>query len=201
MVRNTWESLVKLMPTYYSYQRVERALCAALEIPSERRPKLAARLKHLQRLGLQAAERPSGARAEYEQEGIDRWLVALVLMRLNIDPTRAVQTVLEQWHWPKGDTKARGKDLAEIVRLARQSPHDDERGIHLYLEVDDLLLRSESTVGIGWLRPLDTRGRGEPRPNWELVFAPGPYGRSLFPLSYILHQLDRALATPREDLP
>jgi hypothetical protein len=185
------------MPVFHGYQRVERALCDAFEIPTKRRGKLAARIKHLQRVGLKAAERVAGGPAEYEQEGIDRWLVALALMRDHIDPHVAARTVLEQWRWPEGDTKSRGKCLAEIVQMARESPYDDERGIFLYLQVDDLLLNPEPTVGVGWICPVSDRMQE----NWKTLFSPGPEGRDLLPLSYYLHRLDKALITPQENLP
>jgi hypothetical protein len=185
---------------YYSYQRVERALSAVFEVPSERRSKLRARIKHVMRIGLRAAERPTSERAEYEQEGIDMWLVALTLMDHHIDPVLAVQTVQANWRRGK-DGKPRGTELVEIVRMARESKYEDEHGIFLTLEVGSLPARPEPLIGLGWLRPIDINKRtGKILQNWKGLFAPRPRGLVPVPLSYLVHRLDEALAAPREEL-
>ena len=189
------------MAIYFTYQRVEKALAVVFEVPPELRAKLRGRIKHLQRLGLRAAERPTSERAEYEQEGIDQWLVALTMMDHHIDPVLAVQTVQANWRRGK-DGKPRGTELVEIVRMARESKYEDERGVFLTLQVGSLPARPEPLIGLGVLRPLGVNKRtGEPQHNWKTFFAPRPRGLVPIPLSYLLHRLDEALAAPREKLP
>jgi hypothetical protein len=188
---------------YYSYQRVERALCAVFEIPSSRRSKLRARIKHMQKLGLKAAERPADGRAEYEQDGIDQWLVALALMDNRADPVLAVRTIKANWRRAKGESLPR-KELAEIVRMARETPYDNERGIFLLLQGVSLPAEPEPLLTIGSVCPVRDINRGgkrEDMQNWKLLFSPQPRGFTLIPLSYLLHTLDAALAAPKEALP
>jgi hypothetical protein len=185
---------------FFSYQRVERALCAVFEIPTARRSKLRARIKHMQKLGLKAAERPADGRAEYEQEGVDQWLVALAMMDHHVDPVLAVKTV--QANWRRGsDGKPRGTPLVDIVRMARESKYEDEHGIFLLLEVGSLPARPEPLIGIGWVRPVDVSKRGTVLENWKLLFSPRPRGLVPVPLSYLVHHLAAALDAPREKLP
>jgi hypothetical protein len=195
------------VPAYFSYQRVEGALARVFEIPSEQKTKLSARIKHLQRLGLQAAERPADGRAEYEQEGIDQWLVALALMDQRTDPALTVRTIKAQWRRAKGEKLPR-RELAEIVGMARETPHDDERGIWLLLTGGSLPAEPEPLLTLGFVHPVKRiirDGMEDKLQNWKLLFSPvfgfNARGLSLIPLSYLLHRLDEALATPREKLP
>jgi hypothetical protein len=191
----------KRLTGFYPYQRVERALCAVFEIPSNQRSRLRARIKHMQKLGLKAAERPADARAEYEREGVDQWLVALAMMDYHIDPVLAVKTVQANWRRGK-DGKPRGTELVEIVRMARESTDENEHGIFLTLTVGSLPARPEPLIALGYLRPIDVNKRtGKMQENWKAFFAPRPRGLVPVPLSYLLHRLDEALRTPREKLP
>jgi hypothetical protein len=196
---NEWEGAVTF---YYGYQRVERAICAAFEIPPSKRSKLRARIKHMQRLGLKAAERPPEARAEYEIDGIDMWVVALALMNSHVDPTIATRTVQANWRRPPGRDKPR-RELAEIVSIARRAKSGGEHSIFLLLEMSALPGDHEPLVAVGFLRPVDLNKRGEVMNNWKLVFSDlaGSRTRVLVPLTYILHRLDKALAAPRGELP
>lgn len=189
------------MAVYYGYQRVEKALCSVFEIPSAKLSKLRARIKHLQKLNLRAAERPPETRAEYEQAGIDQWTVALALMHCHVDPIIAARTVQANWRRAPGEEKPR-TELAEIVRRARKAKGGDN-SIFLFMQMSALPDEKEPLVALGAFRPLDQNKRGEVMENWRLVFSDlsGPSGRTLIPLTYILHRLDEALGAPREALP
>jgi hypothetical protein len=185
----------------YTYKRVERSLAFALEIPTERRSQLAARIKHLRRCGLKGPAQPAEGRSEYLGEDVDKLLVALALTRNYIDPAIAARTVLEHWRWPKGGKKPREKELAEIVRLARASDFD-EYGIFIKLQVDNLLLGSEPTVKLSWLRLRELSDFSGERLNaWLLAFLPSAYGQTMISLSFLIHKLDAALEAPLESLP
>jgi hypothetical protein len=201
------------MPSFYSYARAERALAYAFEIPDDQRNRITGKIKALMKQGLGASERHPGMRAEYSQDDIDRLAIATALLNSAIDPQIAARAIGANWQRAKGATKP-VTSLQEICAKARAIPNDDdepgERGLFLTLmlhavrDTAEPLLEGEhdetkGLVTIGYLRPLDHKRTGEPKPNWQLFFSKrsGSATRVAIPLSLLIHRLDYALNAPQ----
>jgi hypothetical protein len=204
-----------LMPIFYSYGRIERALRSVFNISAAEHSRFQSRVKYIIRLGLKAAEQPIDGHIEYEQDTVDQWLVCLALLTHRADPVLAVKTIQADWHRAAGATKPK-RELAEIVDMARKNPSDGLQGIWLLLfgsavpgKQEQLREQEQELLSIGWLQPIKPIKRGGKEDmlhNWELLFDPTPdgfneRGFTAIPLGALVHRLDRALAAPRGELP
>lgn len=182
----------------YSYSVVEGALARALGIPEQARSALRGRLKHLQTRGLSAGSPGKGKRIEYDDEAVIRWLLALRLESLGLDPAAIATFIVENWERRPGEEFPK-TPLKEVVDKARNAkdPDDQEPSDHYWLTLTFSYLPGRRAFPkIGYLQPLL-----KPKTNPKLDNAGGFFRNSeedvadrvVIPLTKLLRVMDAEL--------
>ena len=107
----------------YSYSEVETALARVYRLDSAD-GKLKGRIQHLRRLGLTPPAHGGPVAYTPKSQWAEKWLVALELAHLNVDPTTAVEFIAKSWEPPRKRDVDRAVDagvatLGELVTVAR----------------------------------------------------------------------------------
>ncbi len=189
-----------LQPTR-SYADVERALAEVFGVDAAaQRGWLRGRLQHFRRLGLTPEGPGKGKTISYGVEDIDKWLIALELAHLRLDPILIVAFIDRHWKRPDGhplsadEAFARGQaQLRDLVREARQKTRPDD-GVVVIVQFD--AMSGKPVIGYVGARGIETL-KGFLSPNDREA----PRRVSMFNLSDRVRRLDRALATPPPPLP
>src|SRR5262245_61770517 len=108
----------------YSYSQVEAALARVLRVDADGQEKwLRGRIQHLRRLGLTPAA--DGGRVRYDLEWAARWLLALRLERVGLDPADVFAFFAANWDRKPG-AKLPRRSLREVVEKAHKAQADSD---------------------------------------------------------------------------
>lgn len=114
-------------PEKFGYAQVERALARVFGMPPEvQTGMLRGRLIHLRRLGFGPRGEGRGTRISYDRAAVERWLIALKLEDVGVDPMVVISLIEGTWQ----------THIAKIVALAAKSRDD------IYMVVDYPVLRA-----------------------------------------------------------
>jgi hypothetical protein len=121
----------------YSYSQVEAALGQVLGADAARQARwLRGRIQHLRRLGFTPAA--EGARVSYDLEWATRWLLALRLERVGLNPVDVVAFFTANWDRKPG-AKLPVTSLREVIKKAR-APIEKARETEADYHIDDVWL-------------------------------------------------------------
>lgn len=137
------EERAKSVSAGYSYGEVEAAIARVLKADAEAQAGwLRGRIQHLRRLGLTPPA--EGSPVAYTFEWAARWLLALRLERLGLNPVAVVKFVEDNWERKPGH-KFPVTSLREVIEDAHAPKRNDD--VFLTVRLDEFIPDAFPTIG------------------------------------------------------